>query len=359
MSLSRYISMIPSPKAAVPQSSFIRPKSLPPALIQRECADCEKDEKQMQRKEIINEEVNGGYDVESYLGNIDGRGQVLPDEIRNFYEPRFGYDFSDVKMHTDSAASQSAQSIKALAYTSGNNIVFNNGQYSPHTDFGKRLLGHELTHVVQQRSGIHSKTIQCQGASYIKKITVHLTPPETADLEWSGTPPAGLDHFPVSTGKGYSDPGDPPGTCLRDQCDDAMTQCTGEWTKPSKVGACCTYHGSSFWTGIPKTEHNGYPWWTPIQPYYGQRGIALHGHDEVTGDPIGHGCVRMDPDNAKRIFDFSKGKATHVTIDGVAAPVLCRPSAQKINDLIPTDNDKIPEGLNQRQPVEMLEGVRT
>jgi hypothetical protein len=90
-------------------------------------------------------------------------GQALSTEARNFYEPRFGYDFSNVKVHTDSIAAKSAQSINALAYTSGSNIVFNNGQYSPNTDSGKRLLGHELTHVVQQGKGgdtVSKKEIQ-------------------------------------------------------------------------------------------------------------------------------------------------------------------------------------------------------
>ncbi len=73
----------------------------------------------------------------------------------------------------------------------------------------------------------------------------------------------------------------------------------------------------------PLTEHNGWKWWTPIQPNYSTRGIALHGHPEVTGQPIGHGCVRMDEANAQRIFDFSNGMLTNVTIDGAATPVLC------------------------------------
>src|SRR5690606_35156383 len=66
--------------------------------------------------------------------------------------------FSQVKVHTDDMAAKSAQSINALAYTSGNHIVFNQGQYSPGLESGKRLLGHELTHVLQQ--GLQSDKIQ-------------------------------------------------------------------------------------------------------------------------------------------------------------------------------------------------------
>ena len=114
----------------------------------------------MQRKEKGGEETTADNNLENYVGSLNGGGQSLPNEVRNFYEPRFGYDFSNVKMHTDNVAAKSAQSINALAFTSGNNIVFNNGQYSPDTDSGKRLLGHELTHVVQQGDDLSRKEIQ-------------------------------------------------------------------------------------------------------------------------------------------------------------------------------------------------------
>ena len=77
-------------------------------------------------------------------------GRPLDPATRTLAEPRFGRDFGDVRVHTDPGAARSAQSIRAKAYTSGNNIVFAAGQYAPHTDSGRRLLTHELTHVVQQ-----------------------------------------------------------------------------------------------------------------------------------------------------------------------------------------------------------------
>ncbi len=69
-------------------------------------------------------------------------------------EPRFGYDFSKVRVHTDARAAESAQAVNASAYTVGRNVVFGTGQYVPETHEGRRLLGHELTHVVQQSEGI-------------------------------------------------------------------------------------------------------------------------------------------------------------------------------------------------------------
>lgn len=118
--------------------------------LQRKCAECEEEEK-LQRKEMNNSGGSSGNLLENYTGNLGG-GLSLPGEVRDFYEPRFGHDFSDVKIYTDAAASESAQSINALAYTTGNNIVFNTGQYNPASTGGRQLLAHELTHVVQQQS---------------------------------------------------------------------------------------------------------------------------------------------------------------------------------------------------------------
>ncbi len=344
---------------------FFKPAS---PSIQRKCTHCEEEEQQLQRKEANHSELTADHELSAFAGALSGGGQPLSKEVQQFFEPRFGYDFSNVKVHTDNVAADSAQSINALAFTSGNNIVFNNGQYAPETERGKRLLGHELTHIIQQ-AGIQTKKIQCHPAPYIKKVTVHLTPPQTADLEWEGTPPTsatGSDRFTVSTGKGYSNPEDPAGTCTRSCCTDANTQCAPPWNQPSRVGACCTYYGNNFWTGTPLEEHNGWKWWTPVQPYYSRRGIALHQHDTVTGDPIGHGCVRMDEPNAKRIFDFSNGRRTNVTIDGRAAPVECTDDRKCGSGAtgqldIPGLEDSGPAASNMelQEPIEGLEGLLT
>lgn len=80
-------------------------------------------------------------------------GQPLDPAARAFMEPRFGRDFSQVRVHTDGKAATSSRSIEALAYTAGRDIVFAPDQYSPQTESGKRLLAHELAHVVQQGEG--------------------------------------------------------------------------------------------------------------------------------------------------------------------------------------------------------------
>lgn len=82
-----------------------------------------------------------------------GSGQPLPDSVRSYFEPRFRHDFSKVRVHTDRRAAASAREISARAYTVGADIVFGKSQYASENTEGRRLLAHELTHVVQQTGG--------------------------------------------------------------------------------------------------------------------------------------------------------------------------------------------------------------
>jgi hypothetical protein len=79
-----------------------------------------------------------------------GEGEPLTESVRAYFEPRFGQDFGDVRVHKGSQAAASARAINARAYTSGRNVAFGAGEYSPGTTEGKRLIAHELAHVVQQ-----------------------------------------------------------------------------------------------------------------------------------------------------------------------------------------------------------------
>src|SRR5438477_12555827 len=77
-------------------------------------------------------------------------GQPLDSATRAFFEPRFGHDFSQVRVHADDRAAESAGTVKARAYTVGKHVVFGAKQFSPESIEGRRLLAHELTHVIQQ-----------------------------------------------------------------------------------------------------------------------------------------------------------------------------------------------------------------
>ncbi len=97
---------------------------------------------------LVEEERSPVHDV---VGS--GGGSPLDTATREDMETRFGHDFGDVRVHTDAAAHDSAKSVNAQAYTVGSNIVFQRDKYDPSSDSGKHMLAHELTHVVQQRSG--------------------------------------------------------------------------------------------------------------------------------------------------------------------------------------------------------------
>jgi hypothetical protein len=84
-------------------------------------------------------------------------GAPLAGDIRSFMEPQFGHDFSHVRVHTDSGGAESAQAVRADAYTVGSHIVFANGRFEPASAAGRRLLAHELAHVVQQGPAARSQ----------------------------------------------------------------------------------------------------------------------------------------------------------------------------------------------------------
>ena len=98
---------------------------------------------------------------ESVSKALRSPGQPLDTSSRGYFEPRFGHDFSRVRVHSDAGAAQSARDINARAYTVGNNIVFGAGRFAPGAAAGRQLLAHELAHVVQNtaaRAGRHYST---------------------------------------------------------------------------------------------------------------------------------------------------------------------------------------------------------
>ena len=104
-------------------------------------------------RQISHGSVGGGMSVSSQmegrLNSLQGGGQAMPDGLRSMMERGFSRDFSQVRLHTDSEAASLSSSIHAKAFTHGNDIYFNQGQFSPNTSEGQKLMAHELTHVVQ------------------------------------------------------------------------------------------------------------------------------------------------------------------------------------------------------------------
>ncbi|MDX2304715.1 MAG: DUF4157 domain-containing protein [Microscillaceae bacterium] len=96
-----------------------------------------------------NENITQG-DLSKQILSSKGIGNSLPTQTLNFMQSRFGRDFGNVKIHTDTQATQMAQAINAQAFTVGKDIYFNEGKFQTDNSDGKKLLAHELTHVVQQ-----------------------------------------------------------------------------------------------------------------------------------------------------------------------------------------------------------------
>lgn len=137
-------------------------------------------------------------------------GEPLPRSTRAFFEPRFGHDFGNVRVHRDALAARSAREVQAQAYTVGDALVFGSGQYDPQNRSGHALLAHELAHVVQQSSA-SPRTVQRavipQGALTITVNYGPLLPVALADradhavgqiTAFAGAPPLATQETAIS-----------------------------------------------------------------------------------------------------------------------------------------------------------------
>lgn len=131
--------------------------------VLRSCSKCNEQSRFLPFNEedelLTKTEINSRRDAEIYpdlssrILKIKGSGRPLTKSERTFFEPRFGYDFSRVKIHTDNHSDETAHELNARAFTIGSDIVFRKGEYRPGTIEGRKLLAHELAHVIQQSAG--------------------------------------------------------------------------------------------------------------------------------------------------------------------------------------------------------------
>ena len=122
--------------------------------------------------------------IEAKIRALRGRGQALPPTLKEFYERRFGRDFSQVRIHTDGPSADLAKKVNAKAFAVGPNVVFGKGYYQPGTRDGRELMAHELTHVVQQgRAPLRRESPAQAGARNQSTVATpaaqHLTAPAT------------------------------------------------------------------------------------------------------------------------------------------------------------------------------------
>ncbi len=162
--------VIDTPGADVPSITGLSPR------VQRKCAACssglkscsdcveeEEEEERVQAKPITGRAAHAAPGLIDELRRARGGGQPLSAEIRAPLERRFGRDLGGVRIHTDSRAARAAATLKARAFTYGQDIWFGKGQYDPSTVPGQHLLAHELTHTIQQRG----RTPQPRSRSFV------------------------------------------------------------------------------------------------------------------------------------------------------------------------------------------------
>ncbi|HEY6352711.1 MAG TPA: DUF4157 domain-containing protein [Candidatus Angelobacter sp.] len=142
--------------SSTPQSGPSDATSPPPSpqRLSRKCACGGEAEYQQEENRVAARESASGSGPATSHDALEqvlrSPGQPLDAGTRAFFEPRFGHDFSNVRVHTDSVAGESALAINAHAFTTGSNVAFAPGKFNPHDSAGRQLLAHELTHTIQQ-----------------------------------------------------------------------------------------------------------------------------------------------------------------------------------------------------------------
>jgi len=148
------------------------------------CSKCIRNEQKLQRH---SDHQDGNSIAPPVVRQVlNAPGQPLDAATSAFFEPRFGHDFSRVRLHTDRKAGESAKAVSALAYTVGRDVVFAEGRYAPNTSEGKRLLAHELGHVIQQLGSSASANVNAEIRVSQPEDTAERQADRMADLAMGG-----------------------------------------------------------------------------------------------------------------------------------------------------------------------------
>lgn len=367
---------------------------VPAGVLQRKCAcvgksngeaqcpHCRaKKEGLLQRKSTLSGELDEVPRIVHEV--VRSPGQPLDPAIRSFMEPRFGHDLTNVRVHNDAMAADSASAVNAIAYTVGRHLVFGIGQFSPETSDGRQLLAHELTHAAQQRFAANDSALNIQSvdpdprleaeaeaagdtayndissnsslpglalqrqpsgrrtrAPIITDILVNQNSPQQVTATFSD---GHTETGECSTGKGHCCFDDSAGTAEGGACSKARS---------TQVGNNCTPVGDFTVTNkIPETS-GGVRLWTQ---FHDAKSVALHEYSPVDGTPLSHGCVRLHEPLARVVFEGSRIGVTRVRVDGLARP-RCEDSALqsewegdfRLAGSTPPDGETINPHTNQR-----------
>jgi hypothetical protein len=269
---------------------------------------------------------------------LSSPGRPLAPALRQDMEQRLGHDFSQVRVHSDSAAEQAARDVNARAYTIGHDIVFDSGKFAPDTHEGRRLLAHELTHVVQQsprQNGRQAGTM-CDGraasplalqrqpstrrggaraapAPHITEVLVAQNTPQRVTATFSD---GHTESGECSTGKGHCCFDDTAGTAEGGVCSAARSV---------QKDNNCTPVGTFTVTRQTPVTSGGVRLWTQ---FHDTKQVALHEYSPVDGTPLSHGCVRMHRQMAQTIYGGARVGVTRVKVESLARPRCAHPPLQ-------------------------------
>jgi hypothetical protein len=294
----------------------IQPKLAGDVQLQRQAEEPEEEEEEsLQAKWVGGRMPWAGSDLGTQIRSLRGGGQPLPESTRAFFEPRFGYDFSQVRVHTNQRADQAARAISASSFTSGRDIGFARGKYAPGTNSGRRLLAHELAHTIQQGHSTHQAKralvqrsfcpSHCTGRSLCRS-------PRRMQEGCAERGPANEDNW-ISHIRVLLDtrrvhlfyngrPRTARGTKVEGTCNPNSSTTPRGW---DTIGLKCPEN---------YTNQNRYnmAWFTAFRSSH--REYGFHNSQPLSGRPS-HGCVRVSCELARRINRDSASEGT-INVDG-------------------------------------------
>ena len=363
-------------------------------LLQRKCAcgnhttngtcdECAHKESSLQRKTNNHGEPSRAPSIVNEV--LRSPGNALDTSTREFFESRFDHDFSGVRVHADSNAAQSAEAVNALAYTVGHHIVFGTHQYFPQTPSGRNLLGHELTHVMQQGARAPSGDIAIGAVDSPEEMEADRVGGRMGTLADQTGRPATVDSGPTlrtAPKKGTPAKNAPTKPKVPMECGRPSRKVAGnsitrvnldvgahtltiEWKDPAKApalsagshdispgaGLCCvncddetvsqtpntlcTPKGSSWPVDRVGCALGGHP--NAKNPTYFQRAsIAIHSGNTLS-PPQSHGCARTAPSISELIHDNVVVGTTQIASSGTWTSPRCYKTEAAETPVLRTD----------------------
>jgi hypothetical protein len=286
--------------------------------------------------------------VAGRIHTLRAQGAPLSAPVRGFMETRFGHDFGMVRVHTGSAASQVAARINARAFTIGRDIVFGDGQFALHSDAGKRLIAHELTHVIQQG---HAPRLPETGiaAGSLKSGTAlrspHRLPVLNTDsdfhvirrVKWQPSKPTGKSSSPWGSGG-------PSGKVLKAQTDagtplDIWRPDDGKtyWCHGYTFGGMSAKDGYSVWGSDVTTVLKDDGW---RQTYHVWRNLRT--------------SSLRNTEHAHSLWDYRKGSASGAQVDDATSTL---DSSGAVGRITRVRGKPTPRGYGKYRCLQILTGV--